>query len=252
MSSDTDRTPRQARRAATVAARRAERRNHGAARSPSRIGLGAISLAAIAVGLLVVGFALLTRPPQNPGLGAIVAAGAPAGIPVDGEAIGAAKAPVIVDVYEDFQCPVCLAWSRNVFPGLARNELADGKARLVFHGYQFIGPESRDAGRAAWAAAQQGRFWDMWATLYANQGVRENGGSFSTDRLTAMASAIGLDTTRFATDFDSIAASKAVADGVSAAEAAGVTATPTVLVNGAPVATLDYPTLASAITAAAR
>jgi protein-disulfide isomerase len=250
MASETARPGRRQRRAETLATRRADRQRR-TAKPPTRIGLGTISVIAIMAGLAIVGFLALTRPSASSGLGPVVRAAAPAGVTSDGETLGAASAPVTVDVYEDFQCPVCLGWSQNVFPALARNELASGRARLVFHGYQFIGPESVDAGRAAWAAGQQGRFWDMWATLYANQGVRENGGAFSRDRLLAMANAIGLDPTRFQSDFASAAATRAVSDGVSAAEQAGVNATPTVLVNGRPASGLAYPVLAAAIASAA-
>jgi protein-disulfide isomerase len=157
----------------------------------------------------------------------------------------------VIDVYEDFQCPACLRWSQAVFPSLARNELAAGRARLVFHGYAFIGPESVEAGKAAWAAAQQGRFWDMWATLYANQGLHENGGAFTHDRLVAIADAIGLDRARFAADLGSEGAAKSVADGIAAAGRAGVLSTPTVLVNGRPFTGSTYPDLAAAIAGSA-
>jgi protein-disulfide isomerase len=180
----------------------------------------------------------------------VASAAAPAGIATSGHVLGNAAAPVTIDLYEDFQCPACEAWGTNVFPGLVRNELAAGTAKVVFHGFAFIGAESKDAGRAVWAAEQQGRFWDMWATLYANQGIHENGGSFSRPRLDAMAESVGLDMTRFAADFDSAAATKAVTDGVSDAAKAGVNSTPTLFVNGAPFTGAGYADLATTIAAA--
>ena len=57
----------------------------------------------------------------------------------------------------------------------------------------------------------------MWATLYANQGLHENGGAFSHDRLVAMADAIDLDPARFTEDFHSAAAATAVKDGIDEA-----------------------------------
>jgi protein-disulfide isomerase len=174
----------------------------------------------------------------------------PAGLVSDGFTLGKADAAVTIDVYEDFQCPACMRWGRDVFPSLARNELADGRARLVFHTYPFIGPESRDAARAAWAASRQNRFWDYWATLYANQGVRENGGSFTRDRLMQMADVIGLEPTMFGLDYESDAAKQAVTDGISAAQRAGVQSTPTITVNGRRFDGATYPELATAISAA--
>lgn len=49
-----------------------------------------------------------------------------------GLAGGLAEAPVTIDLYEDFQCPACQTWSRNVFPSLAAHEVAAGTVRIVF------------------------------------------------------------------------------------------------------------------------
>jgi protein-disulfide isomerase len=123
--------------------------------------------------------------------------------------------------------------------------------KIVFHDMAFLGPESTDAGRAAHAAAQQGRFWDMWATLYANQG-RENSGAFSRARLIAMADRLGLDVDRFEAEMDSTAAQAAIDDSRADAGRAGVTSTPTLIIEGrAFVGVEPYPDIAAAITAAA-
>jgi len=211
-----------------------------------------VSVVAVVVGLVVIGLLAVLRDQPAHVDAPVVTASAPAGLAADGLTLGRADAPVTIDVFEDFQCPACQRWGQTVFPRLAANELSSGQARLVFHGFAFIGPESKDAGRAAWAAARQGRFWDMWATLYANQGVRENGGAFTRDRLFAMADAIGLDAARFAADFGSGAAGRAVADGIVEAGRAGVAGTPALFVNGAPFEGNTYPELQSAITGAIR
>jgi protein-disulfide isomerase len=211
-----------------------------------------VSIIAVVAGLLVIALLAVFRdqPAAAPAGASVVAASVPAGVATDGFTLGRADAPVTIDVFEDFQCPACLRWGNTVFPRLAANEFASGQAKLVFHGFAFIGPESEAAGRAAWAAARQDRFWDMWATLYANQGVRENGGAFARDRLFAMADAIGLDATRFAADFASAEAGRAVADGIAEASRLGLSGTPTLLVNGAPFAGSTYPELQAAIAAA--
>jgi protein-disulfide isomerase len=250
MTTETTRRARRERRAAALAARRAEQ-HLPETRSHRSLGIGAISGLALVGGLMIVAVLVLTRtPPSAPAGQQVVAASAPAAIASSGFALGRADAPVTIEVYEDFQCPACLRWGQAVFPGLARNELASGEARLVFHGYAFIGPESVEAGKAAWAASRQDRFWDMWATLYANQGLHENGGAFSHDRLGAMADAIDLDPARFATDFASAAAATAVKDGIDEALHAGVQSTPTILVDGKPFTGTTYPDLAAAIAGA--
>ena len=210
MSSQPVQPLRRERRAAALAQKRAGTRP---AHEPRRIGIGAVSVVALVAGLALVGAILFFNQPKVAPV-SVSPASAPAGIPSTGHILGNAAAPVTIDLFEDFQCPACSQWGQNVFPTLAHNELASGRAKIVFHAFAFIGQESKDAGRAAWAAEQQGRFWDMWATLYANQGLHENGGAFTRDRLLAMADTLGLDATRFAADFDSADATAFVSQGM--------------------------------------
>jgi protein-disulfide isomerase len=217
--------------------------------------MGSLTIVGLVSGILVVALAIvLGRAPveasAEPALVAV--AQVPAGLTSAGLVLGRPDAPVTIDLYEDFQCPACATWGRTVFPSLAANELGAGTVRIVFHDMAFLGPDSILAGRAAFAAARQDRFWDMWATLYANQG-RENSGAFSRDRLIAMADRLGLDRVRFEADLDSAGAGAAIDGSRSDATQAGVTSTPTLLVDGQALVGLHpYTDLAAAIAAAAR
>ncbi len=232
-----------------------ERRSHkrAAIRSRSRpgLGIGRISLIAVVAGLVVVLALAVTNRTAPTDAAPVVPGAAPVGVPASGFELGRQDAPVTIDLFEDFQCPACQRWGRDVLPTLARNEVAAGGARVVFHSFAFLGPESGDAARAGWAAQQQGRFWDMWATLYANQGLRENAGAFARARLLAMAEAIGLDTARFGVDLDSPAAAAFVATGVQDATHAAVDSTPTLLINGRRFGGSGYADLKADIEAAA-
>lgn len=242
---------RRTRRSAERAARRDVRHQSRPAR---RLGLGSLSVLGLVGGLAVVVLAIVlgARPtPTAAEPAAVSIAYVPAGLATDGFALGRTDAPVTIDLYEDFQCPVCDVWGRNVFPSLASNEVAVGTVRIVFHDMAFLGPESTAAGRAAYAASQQGRFWDMWATLYANQG-HENSGAFSRDRLVAMADRLGFDVARFEADMASSSSQAAIDRSRSEASRAGVTSTPTVVIDGrAFVGVQPYPDIAAAIAAAA-
>ena len=249
MATTTPRAPRRERRAATLAARRAASREP--VRRRSRFGLVQITAASVIAGLALIAALVVLGGTPATVQAEVLRAAAPAGIPANGLVLGRPDATVAIDVYEDFQCPACEKWGIDVFPTLARNELATGDAKLVFHGFAFLGPESIAAGRAAWAAERQGRFWDMWATLYANQGLRENGGAFSRDRLIAMADLIGLDHDRFLADFDSSAAASAVSQSTAAAVATGIVGTPSLVIDGRLVGSTGYADLSAAIAAAA-
>jgi protein-disulfide isomerase len=240
---------RRERRLAERAARHDARRRRRGRRS---LGLGALSVIAIVGGLVVVAIAMFlgARPiARTTEATSVTSARAPADLATDGFALGAADAPVTIDLYEDFQCPACESWGRNVFPTLAANELAAGSVRIVFHDMAFLGQESVAAGRAAYAARQQDRFWDMWATLYANQG-HENSGAFNRDRLIAMAQELGLDADRFIADMDSPGAMAAIEASRGEARRAGVTSTPTLVIGGQMLAGVgSYPEIAGAISA---
>jgi protein-disulfide isomerase len=167
-------------------------------------------------------------------------------LPSEGFVLGEADAPVTIDLYEDFQCPACKRWGETVFPSLAMNELKDGTARLVFHNFSFIGPESLGAARAAAAAAKQGKFWELWAAIYASQGA-ENSGALGASRLTEIARGLGLDIDRFEADSSLAAAGPAVDAANQAAHDLGVKSTPSVAIDGQVLLGASYEELSAAI-----
>ena len=75
----------------------------------------------------------------------------------DGEAIGPADAPVVLEVYADYQCPWCGKFARETLPGLVRTYVAAGQLRIEERAIAFLGrttpDESLDAAAAAACAA---------------------------------------------------------------------------------------------------
>lgn len=208
-----------------------------------------ISAIAVIGGALLIAVAVVgggARPVEAPASQVATVAGRFTGLPASGYALGRADAPLTIDLYEDFQCPACRRWGETVFPSLAANELADGRARLVFHDFAFIGPESMAAARAGQAAARQNRFWDLWAALYASQGP-ENAGTITSARLMAMAGSLGMDTTRFGADMGSSGAGMAVDASTADGHRLGIDSTPTLVVGGRRLVGASYVELAAAI-----
>jgi protein-disulfide isomerase len=163
----------------------------------------------------------------------------PSDIPSNGRTLGQANAPVTVDLYGDFRCSQCLAFTTDGDEaGLVKDYVATGKAKLVWHDLITIdtAPEtaSRDAANAAWCAADQGKFWLMHDWLFANQASDESSLAFSPDRLTAMAKAIRLDMTLFQPCVD-LGTHKAAIAAESNSLAKAIPSTPTVYVNGTAV-----------------
>lgn len=147
------------------------------------------------------------------------------GAPRKGDA--AAKATVIE--FSDFECPYC----RIAAPRLEKLRQHYGFA-LYYRHYplQHAHPNAVGAARAAWAAHQQGRFWELHDLLF------ENAHQLEWPAVQGYAKQAGLDLKRFAADVEGGAAAAAVASDMKAGEGAGVDGTPTFFVNGRKAETL--------------
>ena len=162
----------------------------------------------------------------------------------DGEPmLGRADAPVTVVLFCDFQCPYC-ADARPVVDRLLTAYSAD--VRLVYRHYP-VERVHADAGRAAEAsmcALDQGRFWDMYASMLANQSELDLSG------LIRQAGNIRLDSPSFARCLESGVHRadwrRDQTDGTSL----GVTGTPTFFVNGTMIEGASIDRLDSAVRAA--
>ncbi|MER5946423.1 DsbA family protein [Streptomyces sp. NPDC001904] len=147
---------------------------------------------------------------------------------------GRADAPVVLVEYADFKCGYCGKFARDTEPGLVKKYVDAGTLRIEWRNFPIFGAESEAAARAAWAAGQQGRFWEFHRAAYA-EGAKEKG--FAAARLDALAREAGVDDLdRFRTDRDSDAARAAVRKDRDEAYALGATSTPSFLVNGQPIA----------------
>ena len=127
------------------------------------------------------------------------------GIPQRGPAMGKTGAPVTLVEFADLQCPFCREWSQQAFPDVVREYVRPGKARLVFRGLHFIGPDSEKALRFALAAGQQQKLWNAVHLLYEHQGG-ENSGWVTDELLREIGGAIpGLDVDQAFADMPSAA-----------------------------------------------
>jgi protein-disulfide isomerase len=195
-----------------------------------------VIVAAAAVAAVLVGASLLSARDDGGG-GDVAVGGGPdveallEGIPQSGTAIGEADAPVTLAEYADLQCPFCAQWSSQTFPELVTEYVRDGRLRIEFRGLTFIGPESEQALRAALAAGNQEKLWNVVDLIYTNQGP-ENGGWVTEDFLRSVGAAVpGLDVDRMIDDSDSAEVTAAVDDAAVAGQRDGVTATPTFLLG---------------------
>jgi len=191
--------------------------------------IGAIVAGAILVVVLVLANGL-------PGSNSSAALAAPAfTTPVelaDGRSLGAATAPIAVDVWADFQCPYCGRFTEQIESLIVPLYAQPGHVRLTFHDYAFLGQESLDAAVAARVAGDLGgKFWAYHDMLFANQ-HGENKGGFSRERLADMAVAIGLDRQAFLTAMADPKYLAAVRQETNVGAGLGVNSTPTMFIDG--------------------
>jgi protein-disulfide isomerase len=246
--SKASRGTREERRQAELDERRARRRGRQTQR-PRRSLLLPLSLGGLALGVVaIVVFAIVSAPPAGVELQEPTAFSSYE--QADGQALGAADAPVTIEIYSDFQCPACGVLANTIKPPLQRDYVETGQVRLIYRDFAFLGPESLDAAVAARCAAQQNRFWPYHDYLFANQ-QGENRGAFSARRLEAMADAVGLNIEDYRACTVDPTHRQALAEERAAAAALPIDSTPTLVIDGEQrlVGVPDYAALRQAIDA---
>lgn len=136
-------------------------------------------------------------------------------------------APVTVIEFCDFQC----RFSARMRPTLAKvREAYRDNVRWSFRHFPLDQhPLARKAGEAVECAGEQGRFWEMYDTLWASPDKLEN------MDLKAAAVTLGLDRTRFDGCLDSSRKAARVQSDLATGATWGVAGTPTFFINGRPL-----------------
>jgi protein-disulfide isomerase len=152
----------------------------------------------------------------------------PAGVkslPIDGSPTrGPDNAPVTIVEFADFECPHCREAVPLIDAVLAANP---GKVRLVYKSYTLpFHVHGGPAARAAFAAGEQGKFWEMEHMLFERQQNLE-----SSD-LERYAQALKLDMAKWKSDMDSPTVAARVAHDRELGESLKLKGTPTIFVNG--------------------
>jgi protein-disulfide isomerase len=109
---------------------------------------------------------------------------------------GSLGAPVTIVEFGDFQCPTCGQWFRSEESQILQNLVQAGKAKMEWRDFDYFGTDSTSASEAAYAAGEQGKFWQMYELLYSNQQT-PNSGWASKENLEKFAQQLGLNMTQF-------------------------------------------------------
>lgn len=196
---------------------------------------------AVVVVLVVVGIFVAVQASRNSGP---EDAALPSGITEPGAGAAFGDGPVTVDLWVDFQCPACKNFEAVNAEALAERVDA-GDVTLVIHPLSFLdnnlgNNSSRPAASAFGCAIDEGKGLEFATKLYEVQ-PEENPGqdAWTTDDLISYGNDVGIS----GDVWESCVRDETYvgwADQVAASQAdAGITSTPTVLVDGEPAWTTD-------------
>ncbi len=132
--------------------------------------------------------------------------------------------------YGDFQCPACAQYYPVV------EQVVDKYSKDITFQFRHnplvsIHPNAFAASRAAEAAGKQGKFWEMYDKLFANQNDWATASS-PTSFFETYAKQLGLNLDQYKQDFKSTAVNDAVQADLAEGKKLGVKATPTFVLNG--------------------
>jgi protein-disulfide isomerase len=140
---------------------------------------------------------------------------------------GSADAVVTLVEFSDYECPVCIKYTRDVLPQIEQAYIQTGLIQYVFRDFPIdqLHPAAMRAHEAARCAAEQERFWEMHYRLFSAPGTHTD------DQLQARASESGLDVSAFSSCLDSGRTKPEVQQAINQAVGLGATGTPTFIVG---------------------
>lgn len=142
---------------------------------------------------------------------------------LDGPYKGNPDAEVIIVEFADFQCPHCRVAAEGIDQVYER---FGDDVGIFFKSYPVGGQLAEQAARAALAAHEQGRFWEMHQLLFDNQR------QLDATQIEQFAQQLGLNAERFRQDMESQEINAHIVSDQREGADAGVTGTPAIFING--------------------
>lgn len=138
---------------------------------------------------------------------------------------GAPLGKVVLVEFSDFQCPYCQAAAATVRQFVEKHK---DEVTLVYKHLPLtsIHDQALPAAQAAWAAQQQGKFWQYHDALFEQQKQLDSA------LYPELAKRLGLDVVKFNRDRTSRAAQAAIEQDLQLADQLGITGTPFFAMNG--------------------
>ncbi len=132
--------------------------------------------------------------------------------------------------YGDFQCPACGQYYQSVKDTVAKY---GDRVQFQFRNFPLyqIHPNAIAGARAAEAADLQSKYWEMHDMLYENQASWVQT-SDPTPQFVSYAKSLGLDATKFQTDYKSASVNDRIQADLKEGQKLGVDSTPTFFLDG--------------------
>ncbi len=186
------------------------------------IGLGVVTIAIIIGGAFFLGGSSTPNKPVPPADAKIL-------VRSDSNKEIVPNAKVTLVEFGDFQCPACGA----SFPVVEQIlQTYKGKINFVFRNYPLpIHPNAMIAAEAAEAAGAQGKYFEMYQTLYANQSEWADSKN-PMDSYLKYAKAIGINVDKFKSDVEAKKFESKIRKDQADGDSLAVQATPTFFING--------------------
>ncbi|MBE9230082.1 thioredoxin domain-containing protein [Phormidium sp. LEGE 05292] len=137
---------------------------------------------------------------------------------------GSPAKKIILVEFSDFQCPYCAEAHKTIKQFMAKHQ---DEVTLVYKNFPLsnIHPEALPAAKAAWAAGQQGKFWQYHDALFTQQK------QLGEELYLETAKNLNLDLEKFNSDRQT--AEKSITEDMILGESVGISGTPFFIMNGA-------------------
>lgn len=146
-------------------------------------------------------------------------------LPIGSSAIkGNKNAPVTVVEFSDFQCPYCAKFAPTINEVL---KAYPNEVKFVYKDFPLsFHKQARNAAKAARAAGEQGKFWEMHDLIFEKYNL------LTEEMFKEFATKLNLDINKFTADFSSNKYDQSIQQDINLGRQAGVTGTPSLYMNG--------------------
>ena len=143
--------------------------------------------------------------------------------------VGPKDAKIVLVEFFDFSCGYC----KRLAPAMEKIVEKNKDIKVVFKPITFVSPISKYAAKAALAAAEQGKFMDLYKVMLASDS------KLTEETINSMAEKAGVDMKKFKADVDSDKVQSVITEVAKLSEKLQIRGVPTLILNGTQIQVID-------------